>query len=41
MQHITRRRYADDFKARAILLAESIGLAKAANWTCRSPRTPR
>ncbi len=30
MQHITRRRYTDDFKAQAILLAESIGPAKAA-----------
>lgn len=30
MLRITRRRYADDFKAQAILLAESIGPAKAA-----------
>jgi hypothetical protein len=30
MEHIPRRRYTDDFKAQAILLAESLGPAKAA-----------
>jgi transposase len=39
MQHITRRRYTDDFKAQAILLAESIGPAKAARQLDMSVKT--
>jgi len=39
MQHITRRRYTDDFKARAITLAESIGRAKAARQLDMSVKT--
>lgn len=47
MQRIPRRRYMDDFKAQAVVLADSIGPAKAArqldmsaktlaNWLCAS-----
>jgi transposase len=39
MQHITRRRYTDDFKAQAILLAESLGPAKAARQLDMSVKT--
>jgi transposase len=39
MQHLTRRRYTDDFKAQAILLAESIGPAKAARQLDMSVKT--
>lgn len=39
MQHITRRRYTDDFKAQAIALAESIGRAKAARQLDMSVKT--
>ena len=39
MQHITRRRYTDDFKAQAILLAELIGPAKAARQLDMSVKT--
>ena len=39
MQHITRRRYTDDFKAQAIALAESIGRAKAAQQLDMSVKT--
>jgi transposase len=39
MQRITRRRYTDDFKAQAILLAESIGPAKAARQLDMSVKT--
>ncbi|MBN8214414.1 MAG: hypothetical protein J0M09_15950 [Xanthomonadales bacterium] len=38
MQPITRRRYTGDFKAQAILLAESLGPAKAARQLGMSPR---
>ena len=41
MQHITRRRYTDDFKAQAILLAESIGPAKAARQLDMSVKARR
>ena len=39
MQGITRRRYTDDFKAQAILLAESLGPAKAARQLDMSVKT--
>jgi transposase len=39
MQPITRRRYTDDFKAQAILLAESLGPAKAARQLDMSVKT--
>lgn len=39
MQHISRRRYTDDFKAQAIALAESIGRAKAARQLDISVKT--
>lgn len=39
MQHITRRRYTDDFKAQAVALAESIGSAKAARQLDMSAKT--
>lgn len=39
MQGTTRRRYTDDFKAQAILLAESIGPAKAARQLDMSVKT--
>jgi len=39
MQRITRRRYTDDFKTQAILLAESIGPAKAARQLDMSVKT--
>lgn len=39
MQRITRRRYTDDFKAQAILLAESLGPAKAARQLDMSVKT--
>ena len=39
MQHIPRRRYTDDFKAQAILLAESLGPAKAARQLDMSVKT--
>ena len=39
MQCITRRRYTDDFKAQAILLAESLGPAKAARQLDMSVKT--
>ena len=39
MQRITRRRYTDDFKAQAILPAESIGPAKAARQLDMSVKT--
>ena len=39
MQRITRRRYADDFKAQAILLTESLGPAKAARQLDMSVKT--
>ena len=39
MQHITRRRYTDDFKAQAVALAESIGPAKAARQLDMSAKT--
>lgn len=39
MQRITRRRYTDDFKAQAILLAESLGPAKAARQLEMSVKT--
>jgi transposase len=39
MQRIIRRRYTDDFKAQAILLAESIGPAKAARQLDMSVKT--
>ncbi|OLH86981.1 transposase [Xanthomonas oryzae] len=39
MQRITRRRYTDDFKAQAISLAESVGLAKAARQLGMSVKT--
>ena len=39
MQGITRRRCTDDFKAQAILLAESLGPAKAARQLDMSVKT--
>ena len=39
MQRISRRRYTDDFKAQAILLAESLGPAKAARQLDMSVKT--
>ena len=39
MQRITRRRYTDDFKAQAVVLAESIGSAKAARQLDMSVKT--
>lgn len=39
MQRITRRRYTDDFKAQAILLADSIGPAKAVRQLDMSVKT--
>jgi transposase len=39
MQRITRRRYTDDFKSQAILLAESLGPAKAARQLDMSVKT--
>lgn len=39
MKHIPRRRYTDDFKAQAILLAESLGPAKAARQLDMSVKT--
>ena len=39
MQHITRRRYTDDFKAQAVALAESIGRAVAARQLDMSVKT--
>ena len=39
MQHIPRRRYTDDFKAQAILLAESLGPAQAARQLDMSVKT--
>ena len=39
MQHIPRRRYTDDFKAQAILLAQSLGPAKAARQLDMSVKT--
>ena len=39
MQHISRRRYTDDFKAQAILLAQSLGPAKAARQLDMSVKT--
>jgi len=39
MQHISRRRYTDDFKAQAVALAESIGAAKAARQLGISAKT--
>jgi transposase len=39
MQRITCRRYTDDFKAQAILLAESLGPAKAARQLDLSVKT--
>lgn len=39
MQHITRRRYTDDFKSQSVALAESISYAKAARQLDMSAKT--
>lgn len=39
MQHVSRRRYTDDFKSQAVALAESIGPARAARQLDMSAKT--
>ncbi len=39
MQHITRRRYTDDFKTQAVTLAESVGRSEAARQLDMSVKT--